>query len=94
MNIRPLHDRVIVKRVEEQATSTGGIIIPEAAKRKLPRGTVVAVGNGKVAESGNVQPLTVKVGDVVIFGFGVQEIKIDNEDYLHMKESDIIGIVE
>ena len=95
MNIRPLHDRVIIKRVEEESTSAGGIIIPDAAKEKPARGTVVAVGNGVVLDNGDVRALEVKVGDIVIFGkFSGTEFKASGEDFLYMKENEIIGVVE
>ena len=95
MNIRPLHDRVIVKRVEEETTSAGGIIIPDAAKEKPSRGTVVAVGNGKVLDNGEIRALEVKVGDSVLFGkYSGTEFKADGEEFLYMNESDIIGVIE
>lgn len=95
MNIRPLHDRVIVKRVEEETTSAGGIIIPDAAKEKPSRGTIVAVGNGKVLDNGDVRALEVKVGDSVLFGkYSGTEFKADGEEFLYMNESDIIGVIE
>ena len=95
MNIRPLHDRVIVKRVEEETTSAGGIIIPDAAKEKPSRGTIVAVGNGKVLENGEVRALEVKAGDTVLFGkYSGTEFKADGEEFLYMNESDIIGVIE
>ncbi|MBL4661818.1 MAG: co-chaperone GroES [Alcanivoracaceae bacterium] len=95
MNIRPLHDRVIIKRVEEETTSAGGIIIPDAAKEKPAKGTIVAVGNGVVLDNGDVRALEVKVGDVVIFGkFSGTEFKAAGEEFLYMKENEIIGVVE
>jgi chaperonin GroES len=95
MNIRPLHDRVIVKRVEEETTSAGGIIIPNAAKEKPSRGTIVAIGNGKVLENGDLRALEVKVGDQVLFGkYSGTEFKADGEEFLYMNESDIIGVIE
>jgi chaperonin GroES len=95
MNIRPLHDRVIVNRVEEETTSAGGIIIPDAAKEKPSRGTIVAIGNGQVLENGDVRALEVKVGDLVLFGnYGPTEFKADGDKFLYMKESDIIGVIE
>ncbi len=95
MNIRPLHDRVIIKRVEEETTSAGGIIIPDAAKEKPAKGTVVAVGNGVVLDNGDIRALEVKVGDVVIFGkFSGTEFKAAGEEFLYMKENEIIGVVE
>jgi len=94
MNIRPLHDRVIVKRKEEETTSPGGIVLPGSATEKPVRGEVIAVGNGKVLENGEVRPLEVKTGDQVLFGkYAGTEVKIDGEEYLVMKEEDIIGII-
>ena len=95
MKIRPLHDRVIVKRIEEEETTKGGIIIPDTAKEKPSEGKVVAVGNGKLLETGNLQPLEVKKGDKVLFGkYAGTDIKIDGEEHLIMREDDIIAIVE
>jgi len=95
MKIRPLHDRVVVRRLESETTSAGGIVIPDSAKEKPVQGEVIAVGNGKVLEAGGVQPLDVKVGDKVLFGkYSGTEIKIDNEELLVMREEDIMGIVE
>lgn len=94
MKLRPLHDRVIVKRVEEERQSAGGIVIPDTAAEKPSRGEVVAVGPGKTDENGKQQPMGVKTGDKVLFGkYSGQEFKMDNEDLLHMREDDIIGIV-
>ena len=94
MNIRPLHDRVIVKRKEEETTSPGGIVLPGSATEKPVRGEVVAVGNGKILENGEIRPLEVKTGDQVLFGkYAGTEVKIDGEEYLVMKEEDIIGII-
>ena len=95
MNIRPLHDRVIVKRKEVETKSAGGIVTGSAAA-KSTRGEVLAVGNGRILENGEVKPLDVKVGDIVIFndGYGVKSEKIDNEEVLIMSESDILAIVE
>lgn len=95
MNIRPLHDRVVVKRMEEERTSAGGIVIPDSATEKPVRGEVVSVGKGKIAENGDVRPLDVKSGDQVLFGkYSGTEIKIDGEDLLVMREDDIMGIFE
>jgi chaperonin GroES len=95
MKIRPLHDRVIVKRIEEEETTKGGIIIPDTAKEKPSEGKIVAVGKGKVLENGEVQALEVKKGDKVLFGkYAGTEIKIDGEEHLIMREDDIIAIVE
>ena len=94
MNIRPLHDRVVVKRMEEERTSAGGIVIPDSATEKPQRGEIVAVGNGKIAENGEVRALDVKVGDQVLFGkYSGTEIKLDGEDVLIMKEEDILGVL-
>jgi chaperonin GroES len=94
MNIRPLHDRVIVRRVEEERTSAGGIVIPDSATEKPVQGEVIAVGNGKIMENGDVRPLDVKVGDKVLFSkYGGTEIKIEGEDLLVMREDDITGVI-
>ena len=94
MKIRPLHDRVVVKRMEEERTSSGGIVIPDSAAEKPQKGEVVAVGNGKVTDSGEILALDVKVGDQVLFGkYSGTEIKIDGEDVLIMKEEDILGVL-
>lgn len=95
MKIRPLQDRVIVKRVEEEQKSRGGIIIPDTAKEKPQEGKVVAVGKGKVNEDGKVTPLDVKVNDRVLFGkYSGTEINIDGEEHLIMREEDILGVLE
>ena len=95
MNIRPLHDRLIVKRFEEEEKTKGGIIIPDNAKEKPQQGEVIAVGNGKALEDGKKLPLEVKKGDRVLFGkYSGTEIKIDGTEYLMMREEDILGIVE
>lgn len=95
MNIRPLHDRVVVKRMEEERTSAGGIVIPDSATEKPSRGEIMAVGNGKVGENGEVRALDVKVGDVVLFGkFAGTEVKVDGEEMLIMREDDIMGVIE
>ncbi len=94
MNIRPLHDRVVVKRMEEERTTSAGIVIPDSATEKPQKGEVIAVGNGKITESGDVRALDVKVGDQVLFGkYAGTEIKIDGEDVLIMKEEDILGVL-
>ena len=94
MKIRPLHDRVIVKRLEEERTSPGGIVIPDSAAEKPVQGKIVAVGKGKILENGSVRPLDVKVGDKILFGkYSGTEFKLDGNDYLHMREDDIIGVV-
>ena len=95
MKIRPLHDRVIVKRIEEEEITKGGIIIPDTAKEKPSEGKVVAVGNGKLLDNGKLQALEVKKGNKVLFGkYAGTDIKIDGEDHLIMREDDIIAIVE
>jgi chaperonin GroES len=95
MKIRPLHDRVIVKRIEEEETTKGGIIIPDTAKEKPIEGKVVAVGAGKLLENGKMQPLEVKKGDKILFGkYAGTDIKIEGEEHLIMREEDIIAIVE
>ena len=95
MNIRPLHDRVIVRRKEEERTTAGGIVIPDSATEKPSMGEVLAAGNGKVTDSGDVRALDVKVGDKVYFGkYSGTEIKVDGEELLIMREDDIIAIVE
>ena len=95
MKIRPLHDRVIVRRMEEERTSAGGIVIPDSATEKPVQGEVIAVGNGKISESGDVRPLDVKVGDKVLFGkYAGTEVKIDGEELLVMREEDIMGVLE
>ena len=94
MNIRPLHDRVIVKRTEEEKTSPGGIVIPDSATEKPVKGEVVAVGKGKILESGDIRPLDVKEGDSVLFGkYSGTEITIDGEEMLVMREDDITAII-
>lgn len=95
MKIRPLQDRVIVKRVEEEEKTKGGIIIPDSAKEKPMEGKVVAVGTGKVLEDGKKLPLDVKKGDRILFGkYAGTEVKIDGEEHLIMREDDILGILE
>ena len=96
MKIRPLHDRVIVKRKEVESKSAGGIVLAGSAAGKSTRGEILAVGNGRILESGDVKPLDVKVGDVVIFseGYGSKTEKIDNQEVLIISESDILAIVE
>ena len=95
MNIRPLHDRVIVKRMEEERTSPGGIVLPDGATEKPIKGEVVAVGNGKVLDSGEMRALDVKAGDQVLFGkYSGTEIKLDGEELLVMKEDDVMAVFE
>jgi chaperonin GroES len=95
MKIRPLHDRVIVQRIEEEAKTKGGIIIPDTAKEKPQEGKVIAVGAGKILENGTKVILDVKVGDKILFGkYSGTEIKIEGEEYLMMREEDILGVIE
>jgi chaperonin GroES len=95
MKIRPLQDRVIVQRVQEEEKTKGGIIIPDTAKEKPQEGKVVAVGKGKVGDDGKVTPLDVKAGDRILFGkYSGTEVKIDGEDFLIMREDDILGVLE
>jgi chaperonin GroES len=95
MKIRPLQDRVIVKRVEEEAKTKGGIIIPDTAKEKPMEGKIIAVGKGKIFEDGKVHPIDVKAGDRVLFGkYSGTEVKIDDEEHLIMREDDILGVIE
>jgi chaperonin GroES len=94
MKIRPLHDRVIVKREDEERKSPGGIVIPDTAAEKPIRGKVVAVGKGKIKDDGTVLPLDVKAGDTILFGkYSGQDIKIDGEEYLIMREDEVLAIV-
>ena len=95
MNIRPLHDRVVVRRTEEERTSQGGIIIPDSAAEKPSRGEIVAAGNGKITDSGDVRPMDVKVGDQILFGkYAGTEIKVDGEELLVMREDDIVAVIQ
>ncbi|MBU6467709.1 MAG: co-chaperone GroES [Betaproteobacteria bacterium] len=95
MKIRPLHDRVIVKRLEEERKTASGIVIPDTATEKPDQGEILAVGKGKVLEDGNVRALEVKVGDKVLFGkYSGQSVKVDGEELLVMREEDIMGVIE
>ncbi len=95
MNFRPLHDRILIKRIEEKETVKGGIIIPDTAKEKPQEGEVIAVGNGKMTEEGKLVPLDVKAGDRILFGkYSGTEIKIDNQEYLILKEEEVLGVLE
>lgn len=95
MKIRPLNDRVIVKRMEEERKTASGIVIPDAATEKPDQGEIIAVGNGKMGDDGKLQAMTVKVGDRVLFGkYAGQAFKMDGQEYMTMREDDIIGIVE
>ena len=95
MKIRPLHDRVIVKRLEEERTSPGGIVIPDSAAEKPMQGKIVAVGKGKILEDGNVRPLDVKVGDKILFGkYSGTEVKVDGEELVVMREEDVMAVIE
>ena len=94
MNVRPLHDRIIVQRIEEGEQKIGGIIIPDSAKEKPQQGKVIAVGQGKVKDDGKRQPLDVQDGDTILFGkYSGQEIKIDGEDYLIMREEEVLAVL-
>ena len=95
IKVRPLHDRIIVQRLEEDEQQVGGIIIPDTAKEKPQQGKVVAVGKGKIKEDGGIQPMDVKDGDTILFGkYSGQEIKLDGEDYLIMREDDLLAIID
>jgi chaperonin GroES len=95
LKIRPLHDRVIIKRLEEERTSPGGIVIPDTAAEKPIRGKVIAVGKGKILENGNVRPLDIKVGDNILFGkYSGTEVKVDGDELLVMREEDIMAVLE
>lgn len=95
MNIRPLHDRTVIRRMEEERTTPGGIVIPDTAAEKPIRGEVIAVGKGKLLENGEVRPMDINVGDKVLFGkYSGTEVKIGGEDYLVMREDDIMAVVE
>ncbi|MEK9687761.1 MAG: co-chaperone GroES [Gammaproteobacteria bacterium] len=95
MNLRPLHDRVVVRRTEEERTSPGGIVIPDSATEKPIKGEVIAVGNGKTKDSGEKQPLDLKVGDKILFGkYSGTEVKVDGEELLVMREDDVMAVIE
>jgi chaperonin GroES len=95
MKIRPLHDRVVVRRMEEETKTAGGIVLPDSAAEKPSRGEVLAVGTGKVLDNGEVRPLALKVGDKVIFGqYGGSTVKVDGEELLILSESEIFGVLE
>ncbi len=95
MKIRPLHDRVVIKRLEEERTSPGGIVIPDTATEKPIRGEVIAIGNGKILDNGDVRPLDLKVGDRVLFGkYSGTEVKVDGQDVLVMREDDVMAVLE
>jgi chaperonin GroES len=95
MNIRPLHDRVVIRRMEEERTSSGGIVIPDSAAEKPIQGEVIAVGKGKLLDNGDVRPLDVKVGDRVLFGkYSGNEVKVSGEEVVVMREDDIMGVIE
>ena len=95
MKVRPLHDRILVKRIEEGEVRKGGIIIPDTAKEKPQEGKVVAVGNGKVTEDGKKIPLDVKAGDKILFGkYSGSEVKVEDEEYLILREEDVLAIIE
>ena len=95
MKLRPLHDRILVKRVEEETTTKGGIIIPDSAKEKPAEGKVISVGNGKLDENGKRIPLDIKKGDRILFSkYGGTEVKVDGEEYLIMREDDVLGVID
>ena len=95
MNLRPLHDRILIKRIEEKEAVKGGIIIPDTAKEKPQKGEVIAVGNGKKTEDGNIIPLDVKAGDRILFGkYSGAEIKMDGQEFLILREEEVLGIIE
>ncbi|MCC6932823.1 MAG: co-chaperone GroES [Deltaproteobacteria bacterium] len=95
MSLRPLYDRIIVERLQEDEKTAGGIIIPDTAKEKPQKGKIIAVGKGKIAEDGKVRPLEVKAGDIVLFGkYSGTEVKIDNQDRLIIREDDILAVIE
>ena len=95
MKMRPLHDRVIVKRLDEERTSPGGIVIPDTAAEKPMQGKIVAVGKGKILEDGKVRPLDVKVGDKILFGkYSGNEVKVDGEELVVMREEDVMAVIE
>ncbi|HEX2461509.1 MAG TPA: co-chaperone GroES [Vicinamibacterales bacterium] len=94
MNVRPLHDRLIVRRLEEGEQKSGGIIIPDTAKEKPQRGTVIAAGSGKVNDEGTRIPLDVKVGDLILFGKYASEVKLGGEEYLIMREDEVLAVIE
>jgi chaperonin GroES len=95
MKIRPLHDRVVVRRLEDERKSPGGIVIPDSAAEKPMQGEILAAGNGKILENGEIRPLDVKVGDKVLFGkYSGTEVKVDGEELLMMREDDIMGVIE
>ena len=95
MSVRPLHDRVIIERIEEGEQKVGGIIIPDSAKEKPQQGKIIAAGKGRIEKDGRITPLDVKAGDTVLFGkYAGQEIKIDGNDYLIMREEEVLGVIE
>ena len=95
VKVRPLHDRIIVERIDEGEQQVGGIIIPDTAKEKPQQGKIIAAGNGKVKDDGSVTPLDVKAGDTVLLGkYSAQEIKLDGEEFLIMREDEILGVIE
>jgi chaperonin GroES len=95
MNVRPLHDRIIIQRLEEGEQQVGGIIIPDSAKEKPQQGKVIAAGNGKSKDDGTRTPLDVKAGDLILFGkYSGQEIKLDGEEYIIMREEEVLGVID
>ena len=94
LQVRPLHDRILVRRLEEEQTTAGGIIIPDSAKEKPQRGQIVAAGNGRILEDGTVLPLEVKIGDSILFGkYAGTELKLDGKEYIMMREDDVLGVL-
>lgn len=94
LQVRPLHDRILVKRVAENDVTAGGIIIPDSAKEKPHKGEIVAAGNGRILEDGTVLPLEVKVGDAILFGkYAGTELKLENDEYIMMREDDVLGVL-
>ena len=95
MKIRPLHDRVVIKRMDEEKTSPGGIVIPDSATEKPVKGEVIAVGNGKINDDGKATPLDVKVGDIILFGnYSGTEVKLDSDELVVMREDDIMAVID
>jgi chaperonin GroES len=95
MNVRPLHDRLIIQRLDEGEQRVGGIVIPDSAKEKPQQGKVIAAGNGKIHDDGKLVPLDVKAGDTILFGkYSGQEIKLDGEDYIIMREDEVLGVID
>jgi chaperonin GroES len=95
MNIRPIYDRIIVKRVDQEKQTASGIVIPDSAKEKPEQGEVIAVGNGRLLQDGNIRPLLIKPGETILFGkYAGQTVKLDDQEYLVLKEEDVLGVIE